>query len=506
MRRLYPLAMLAFVLTACPQPAVAPPLDDHGGAPVITNRIDIPAKVRQNLGITFAKVERRHVAQTLRLPGRLEASAEATLEVRAPLSGRVGLRVQQYQRVADGALLFKLDSPAWLAEQQAIAQADVERSAAILNVTSKTTARDLASRNVELSKTRLEAAASQDAAAQAREADLVALQVLWETRVADLEKLREQGAARASEVFDARTRLAETRATVAEQRQTRAQIARDRADVGIEAEQATGALATAELDLKQAHAESDAATRAFDLALGRAAALSGLDIDDLKKESAGVPHWRNLTSLEIRAPFAGIVRTVNLASTVLAAEGEAVLTLFDPSRLQVRAKALQADISRLADGLDARVLVPGGELGAGAMAGKIALALEADPDERVMDVIVRPASTPAWARPGIAVEVEVTLKTTDEAKNAVPVASVVRDELQRVVFRRDPFNPDKVIRITPEFGMSDGRWIVVETEVSEGDEVVLAGVYELKLTGTGKPTGIGHFHADGTWHAGATHD
>jgi hypothetical protein len=28
----------------------------------------------------------------------------------------------------------------------------------------------------------------------------------------------------------------------------------------------------------------------------------------------------------------------------------------------------------------------------------------------------------------------------------------------------------------------------------------LGGVYELKLTGSGKPTGAGHFHADGTWH------
>ena len=30
------------------------------------------------------------------------------------------------------------------------------------------------------------------------------------------------------------------------------------------------------------------------------------------------------------------------------------------------------------------------------------------------------------------------------------------------------------------------------------------GVYELKLTGSGKPTGGGHFHADGTLHADGT--
>jgi hypothetical protein len=35
---------------------------------------------------------------------------------------------------------------------------------------------------------------------------------------------------------------------------------------------------------------------------------------------------------------------------------------------------------------------------------------------------------------------------------------------------------------------------------------VLDGVYELKLTGAGKAMGEGHFHADGTFHAGPAHD
>jgi hypothetical protein len=44
----------------------------------------------------------------------------------------------------------------------------------------------------------------------------------------------------------------------------------------------------------------------------------------------------------------------------------------------------------------------------------------------------------------------------------------------------------------------------VNSGVAAGDEVVLDGVYELKLTGSGKPQGAGHFHADGTWHADGT--
>jgi hypothetical protein len=64
-----------------------------------------------------------------------------------------------------------------------------------------------------------------------------------------------------------------------------------------------------------------------------------------------------------------------------------------------------------------------------------------------------------------------------------------------------PADPNKVIRVEGDFGVSDGKWVVVESGVKAGDEVVLAGVYELKLTGGGKQQGKGHFHADGTWHA-----
>jgi hypothetical protein len=44
--------------------------NEGGDAP--TNRIEIPATVRSNIGMTFAKVERRRVADTLRVPGSFE--------------------------------------------------------------------------------------------------------------------------------------------------------------------------------------------------------------------------------------------------------------------------------------------------------------------------------------------------------------------------------------------------------------------------------------------------
>ena len=36
--------------------------------------------------------------------------------------------------------------------------------------------------------------------------------------------------------------------------------------------------------------------------------------------------------------------------------------------------------------------------------------------------------------------------------------------------------------------------------IGEGQEVVIDGVYQLKLATTGQDLKGGHFHADGTWH------
>ncbi len=78
----------------------------------------------------------------------------------------------------------------------------------------------------------------------------------------------------------------------------------------------------------------------------------------------------------------------------------------------------------------------------------------------------------------------------------------MRDGLDRVFFRRDPSDPNKVIRVSADLGASDGRWIEVHSGVMRGDEIVLGGVYPLMLASSqsgGRAEG-GHFHADGTFH------
>src|SRR5687767_8082435 len=103
-------------LAGCDRPtggADSKPRTGGEAAPPPSNRIDLPAAVRQNLGITFARVERRRVASTIRVPGRFELLPSARREYRASLAGSVRLLVSQYEEIGKGKPIIRMDSPEW---------------------------------------------------------------------------------------------------------------------------------------------------------------------------------------------------------------------------------------------------------------------------------------------------------------------------------------------------------------------------------------------------------
>jgi multidrug efflux pump subunit AcrA (membrane-fusion protein) len=113
--------------------------------------------------------------------------------------------------------------------------------------------------------------------------------------------------------------------------------------------------------------------------------------------------------------------------------------------------------------------------------------------------MVIPETMATWVRPGVTTVADITVAGGDE-ELAIPLATVAQDKLNKIIFRRDPTNPDKVIRLNADLGVNDGRWVVINSGLKEGDEVVLDGIYELVLSGDAAAK-AGHFHADGTWHA-----
>ncbi len=457
------LAVLATVLASgCRNGRQKPVPPDPGPPP--TNRIAVPEAVRRNLGIQFATVERRRVAATLRVPGSFELLPQARREYRTPLPGRVELVAHALQQVAAGDLLYRLDSPQWRSLQREIAEL----------VTTAAVARS----KIEYLGPLLEAHRAHEASLQD------AARVMAE-RVQRIEATSAEVGGQAPELSAAQVQLAQVRADQAEAGEKRAET------------EAT----LAELRVNLAAAEDR-----FQLALAAAAPLLDLDRDRLAAPLAkdGRPTWQAIQVIDVRAVATGTVDALPVASGGWVEVGDLVATAVDVKQVRFRARGLQSDLSRLAPGLVAAVVAPqdGAALGQ-RLPGKLLLGVEADPRQRTVDLFLQPDAAPEWARPGVAAYLEIETQSGASAELAVPLSAVLHDGLQRVLFRRDPKDPDQVIRVEADLGIDDGRWVEVKSGLRDGDEVVLAGAYELMLASSGTAAKGGHFHADGTFHAEA---
>lgn len=410
--------------------------------PASTNRVDIPASVRQNLGITFATVESRNVAQTLRVPGRFELLPTARREYRTPLSGRVEILVSQYQKVEPGTPLYRVDASGWreLHEQIAATRARAESMVPLL-------------------------------AAQAdHEKSLAEKVMLWQERLTQLDELRSAGGGSATQFTEARATLNTSQGELAVAKGRSAELAAQRAQ--------------AESDLRSLLARHEVLTR-------------GAGCLDEHNDAAGAVYT-------VCAVAAGVVETIGITPGALAEENGLVLTLVQPDKIRFHARGLQADLGRLKDGLPARIAPPqGGSVDVqDAMTGVLQLGLGAEADERTVDLLVTPKALAGWARAGVSAHLEVTLAGGTE-ELAIPQSAVVRDGARAIIFRRDPADPDKAIRMEADLGLSDGRWVVIASGVKEGDEIVLGGNFQLMLATSGASEKAGHFHSDGTFHEGS---
>jgi len=467
-RFLLPISLVSILCGACGRegsqanaPSETAPQMESSAAP--TNRLDIPPVVRANLGITFANVERRAVTDVIRAPGRFELLPSARRNHHSPLDGRVELLVRQYQGVEPGTILLRLDSPQWRSMQREID--DTVSAIAVANAR-------LASLEPLLEAHRLHETGLRDAVD------------LWTTRVAHLEAIFSAGGGQGNELAEARSRLTEAKASFGEVMEKDAELQ----------------VRTAEIK-SAAHA---AASR-LDLLLSSAATLLGVRRDEIDQpvEATGVPRWRATNFIEIRAATGGVVESLDIAEGSWVRQGDPLLSVIDPKALRFRATALQGDLPRLRTGQPAEILPTQGWSSdkGGTIPTTIELVPHADPERRTIDLLASARDLPPWAIPGVGGFLEVRVGGAVEPELVIPLASVMRDGLTPVIFRRDPASPDKVIRLEADLGMDDGRWVVIQSGVRVGDEIVLDGAYQLLLASSGSATKGGHFHADGTFHA-----
>lgn len=464
--------------------------------PPATNRVDINAAVRQNLGITFAKVESRSVSKTLRIPGRFELLPTAQREYRAAASGTVEMLVQQYQTVEAGTPLFRLDSPQWREMQKELADAEAA---------------------VKLAQAGVDSIAPLLAAHESHHTEIQLAVDLWNARVATLEQLQAAGGARGDEVAQAKASLASSRAELAETLEKEAELIARKSETA---------------------AQLDAARARLEILFQSAAALTGLKVSALQNPgpvvsdaAAGInpvtlPTWRTLDRIEIRAHGPGVVDSVAVVSGGIIDQHAHVLSTVQPHHVRFRAVGLQSDLPRLMNGQRARVVTAhtaasiSSDESDDRVEGTLTLAPTADPERRTLDLFLTPdearaalntASTsapvtaPVWVRAGVSAFLEVVIAGNGHdagTELAIPLRCVARDGTRAIIFRRDPADPNKAIRMDADLGLDDGRWVVIKSGVAEGNEIVLDGVYQLMVASSGTMTKGGHFHPDGTFHEG----
>jgi multidrug resistance efflux pump len=432
----------------------------------ITNRVDIPDTVRRNLGLTFAKVESRSVAETIRVPGRFEYLPDARREYRTMLAGRVELLVKQFQPVEPGAVLYRLDSPPWRELQQKLAEIEAQVREG--------------EKRVEMIGPMFEAHERHHKAVEET------VQLLTE-RSKRLEKGGTEGSVSAEEIGQARAALAQARADLAEVMEKETELKVQRVEV------------TSQLE---------AARVRFELLLNNAATLLDLDTTKLLASAGTAPNskpvWRAREHVEVYAGAPGFVDSIALTNGAWAAETSLVLTTVQPEMIRFHAHAMQSDIGRFETGQSARIVPPKSDTVRlqETMEGQLEVGLSGDPEQRTVDLYLTPSNLARWARPGVTGHLEVVVGG-GTSELAIPVSAVIQDGLSSVLFRRDPTNLDKVIRIADaDLGVSDGRWVSIRSGVKEGDEVVLNGLYQLMVATSGSIQKGGHFHADGTFHEG----
>lgn len=407
---------------------------DHEEAPM--GGVAIPAGVRDNLGITFAKVESRAVAATRRVPGQFELLPTARQEHRALLGGRVKLEVKQLQAVNAGDVLFTIDSPQWRQMQHEAVEAEGE----II----------MAQAAVEVARAHRAEASTSLTKQEERIQNLTAVKV----RKAELE----------SSATALRSSL-------------------PRLDAELRAQEAA-------LREAQEHYESR---------LSALSSVTGLSIDDLRRQENGVAAWHNITLLPVRAQQPGVVETLVVNDGGWLEQGDLALTVIAPEQIRFHAEAPQADLAIFRDGQRATVFLPQSE--DASISGLLTLGLTANQEDRTLSLYVTPDTLAPWAKAGVGAYLEVTLSDQAPKQLAIPSAAVIQDGLEHVFYRRDPKNPDRAMRVVADLGDTDGRWVVLRSGVKEGDEVVLDGVYALKLSSATQQTPAGyHYHADGSLH------
>ena len=423
-----------------------------------TNRLAIPPEVVGNLGITFAKATRGRLDSWIAVPGELYVPETHQWRVRAPARGLVNRVVPRWREVEAGEVVAELTCDELREAQLRLLDA-VSRCSRVQEEASAAHARQA------------ESAAQLENARQ--------LVTATQGRFEELERVgKGAGGFGAKELIEAQRASLDA-----------GQVALDAA---VQRDHLHEIAHEEDLHLAKAQLRFDQRLAAFSILTG----YSAEELLEVGQENA--PVWKTLASLVLRAPGRGTVVEVRVSRGETVDDGGLILVLLDATVLRFRGWVPEGDLRSLRPGVPVRVELPGGSthvttelLGPMPMADVVT--------RRVQIEAIIP-NTERRLPQGLSATAYVRVAESRHDEVLVAENCVVADGLEMVVFRRDPDDPQFVIRSPVELGLRGGGRVEVLAGLLEGDSVVEKGIYQLKQLGSGKAPQAGHFHADGSFH------
>ena len=263
--------------------------------------------------------------------------------------------------------------------------------------------------------------------------------------------------------------------------------------------------------IKSAESKHQAAQQHFAGLIAKAASTTGLSNDTLlehnEKQTA---YWQTLKLIPVLANSAGVVEEIRSSNNTWHESGTEIIHAVNPKALQFHAQALQADLPRLKNGQRVIIRSPDGHNDSYVhpITGTLRIGVSGNQQRRLVDVYIqldKDQHQSNWLRPHINCIADIIIDGSSEAEElSIPKRAIIQDGLSSYFFRRDPRDPDVAIKTEADVGAANDTWVIIQSGIAEGNEVVIDGIYELKLISSKNNTGTdgGHFHADGSYHEG----
>jgi multidrug efflux pump subunit AcrA (membrane-fusion protein) len=235
--------------------------------------------------------------------------------------------------------------------------------------------------------------------------------------------------------------------------------------------------------------------------MGELSVLTGYSTEELiaKDPATEESFWRTLTKLEVKARGEGILADLQVADGEILDSGAELGIVINTDKILFRALVSAEHFAMLSEQGVIQIITP---------------------DQRTLDLRLKnrlPISDPetfkVWVEAelcnknktlvdGAKVLSQIQIAESAMEETLIPKSSVGFDQLEAIVFKRDPNDSNYVIRTTVELGNKSGGKVEILSGLLEGDEVVTEGIHLLMQLATKSPEINGHFHADGTFHEG----